>query len=95
MSLEEHTPVLLESLKDAKLVPGNADSLITADFKPTTKLTISYGGRAVELGNLFRASECKTAPAVSFKPEVSDHPITPMECVLARLRKSTNAEPKT
>jgi hypothetical protein len=72
MSLEEYTPVLLESLKNAKLAPGKADSLIPADFKPTTKLTITYGGRDVELGNLFRASECKTAPAVSFKPEVSD-----------------------
>lgn len=63
---------LVESLERGGLVPGPAatDNLIPKDFKPATKLEISFNGKAVDLGNFFRASECKVSPTISFKGEV-------------------------
>jgi len=69
MSLDQHAQSLRDTLQKANLVPGSAASLIPADFTPTTELEIAFGGRAVELGNLFRASECKLAPSVRFNQE--------------------------
>ncbi|KAK9423775.1 putative Phosphatidylethanolamine-binding protein [Seiridium unicorne] len=69
MSLQDHAAALAASLEKAQLVPGSAASLIPAHFTPSTKLTISFGPRAVEVGNFFRAGECKIAPSVSFAPE--------------------------
>ncbi|KOS20904.1 OV-16 antigen [Escovopsis weberi] len=55
------------SLAAAGLVPGSAESVIPASFfaagRPVA-VRVSFGGRAVELGNLFRAGECKTQPDV-------------------------------
>lgn len=61
------------SLKDAELVPGPAAThkVIPQDFQPRTQLDISFAGKAVDLGNLFRATECRVAPSVAFKGEVS------------------------
>lgn len=70
MGLEQHSQTLLGTLEKAKLNPGSAASLIPAGFRPTTQLNVAFNGRQVELGSLFRASECKTAPAISFGPEV-------------------------
>lgn len=61
---------LLGSLEKANLVPGSAASLIPEGFKPTTQLSVAFNGRDVSLGNLFRASECKIAPSITFSPEV-------------------------
>lgn len=71
MSLEQHTQSLFSTLEKANLLPGSAASLIPAGFKPTTKLDILFGDRALELGTLFRASECKVHPTIRFNQEVS------------------------
>lgn len=70
MSHQDYTAALTASLEKANLIPGSAASLIPASFSPGTRLTITYGSKAVELGNLFRAGECKMAPTVSFASEV-------------------------
>ncbi|OTA68600.1 PEBP-like protein [Hypoxylon sp. EC38] len=72
MSLPDHASALPSSLSAANLVPGPAAGLIPASFKPTTKLTVSFGDKAVDLGTFFRASECKQAPLLSFSPEVAE-----------------------
>lgn len=71
-ALKTHGESLAESLERGGLVPGPAstDGLIRDDFKPLTKLEINYEGKAVDVGNFFRASECKVSPSVSFQREV-------------------------
>lgn len=69
MSLESHTQQLTQSLAQANLTPGLLPFL-PPDFNPTTQLHVSFNDKPVSLGNLFRASECKTAPSVSFPKEV-------------------------
>ncbi|RYO83694.1 hypothetical protein DL766_007675 [Monosporascus sp. MC13-8B] len=66
MSLEDYSKALADSLAKANLVPGSAAGLIPADFRPTTKLEVAFGDKAVDLGNFFRAGDCKQAPSVSF-----------------------------
>ncbi|RYP10708.1 hypothetical protein DL764_000498 [Monosporascus ibericus] len=66
MSLKDYPKALADSLAKANLVPGSAAGLIPADFRPTTKLEVAFGDKAVDLGNFFRAGECKQAPGVSF-----------------------------
>jgi len=61
---------LSSSLAEAKLVPGPAASLIPEDFKPSTNLRVSFDGKDVEMGNLFRANECKRSPSILFDQEV-------------------------
>ncbi|KAL6236515.1 hypothetical protein BDW75DRAFT_250064 [Aspergillus navahoensis] len=68
MSLQAHAQALSTSLSQAALVPGSAP-LIPDDFAPTTELSISFGEKAVNLGNLFRVSEVKSAPSISFAKE--------------------------
>ncbi|CAF3457876.1 hypothetical protein SNK03_005542 [Fusarium graminearum] len=60
---------LLSSLAEAKLVPGAAASLIPEGFKPSVNLRVSFDGKDVELGNLFRATECKRSPSILFDQE--------------------------
>lgn len=76
MSLDEYSKALTASLAKANLVPGSAEGLIPADFKPTTKLQVSFGGKAADLGNFFRAGECKQAPSISFAAEADAPPNT-------------------
>ncbi|KAB8233175.1 hypothetical protein ETB97_002971 [Aspergillus alliaceus] len=59
---------LIPSLRQAGLFPSSAP-LIPEDFTPTTELQVSFGEKAVSLGNMFRASECKSAPTVYFAAE--------------------------
>ncbi|KAL8372364.1 hypothetical protein RB595_001929 [Gaeumannomyces hyphopodioides] len=60
---------VVDSISRAGLAPGTTP-LIPAGFKPTTGLSVVYGGgKALALGNLFRKSECGEAPKVSFPPE--------------------------
>ncbi|KAG2005315.1 hypothetical protein GB937_008858 [Aspergillus fischeri] len=73
MSLESHTQQLTQSLAQANLTPGLLPFL-PPDFKPTTQLHVSFNNKPVSLGNLFRASECKTAPSVSFSKEENNQP---------------------
>ncbi|KAL4768428.1 phosphatidylethanolamine-binding protein [Aspergillus nidulans var. acristatus] len=68
MSLQAYAQALATSLSQAALVPGSAP-LIPDDFKPTTELNVFFGEKAVSLGNLFRVSEVKSAPTVSFVKE--------------------------
>lgn len=72
-ALKTHGDVLAESLERGGLVPGPAatDGLIAEDFKPQTKLEISYQDKPVDLGTFLRASECKISPSISFQREVS------------------------
>ncbi|KAH6962671.1 phosphatidylethanolamine-binding protein [Ilyonectria sp. MPI-CAGE-AT-0026] len=70
MALEDLAQALASSLEQAKLVPGSAASIIPQDFKPTTELSVKFNGRSLDLGNLFRSSECKSAPSISFSAEV-------------------------
>lgn len=73
-TLQTHGERLPQTLTDAKLVPGPAAELIPEGFRPTTKIEISYDSKAVDLGNLFRVSETKVQPAISFQREVC-HPL--------------------
>ena len=74
-SINEHTLKLQTSLKTSNLVPGPATDLIPQDFSPTTALNVAFDGRAVEYGNLFRATECKREPSITFAPEVKHTPM--------------------
>jgi hypothetical protein len=76
-TLDALAEALSASLSSANLVPGPAQALVPPDFKPTTRLSISFDGKDVELGNLFRVSEVKLAPFVSFEAEVSPLSIHP------------------
>lgn len=69
MTQDTDNDALKQSLIRAGLVPGPAEDLLR-DFEPTINLEVSYAGKPVELGTLFRASECEVAPAISFAPEV-------------------------
>lgn len=69
-ALQTHGERLPQTLGDAKLVPGPAAELIPEGFRPTTRLDVSYGGKAVDLGNLFRVRETKVQPDISFQREV-------------------------
>ncbi|KAK1992044.1 phosphatidylethanolamine-binding protein [Colletotrichum falcatum] len=69
MTLSDHAQKLRSSLKQAGLVPGAAGALIPEGFEPTTELEVSFAGKAVDAGNLFRAGECRVAPSVSFAGE--------------------------
>ncbi|KAM0351032.1 hypothetical protein ACHAPU_002813 [Fusarium lateritium] len=60
---------LSNSLAEAKLVPGAAANLIPENFEPTTDLRVTFDGKAVELGNLLRANDCKRSPSIQFAPE--------------------------
>lgn len=68
--LEDHARALRETLRAAGLVPGPAAALIPEDFAPSTVLNVSFGGKAVQLGNLFRVSEVAEAPTLGFDAEV-------------------------
>ncbi|KAH0491124.1 hypothetical protein TgHK011_002567 [Trichoderma gracile] len=68
-TLDALSQTLSASLSAANLVPGPAEGLIPRNFKPTTRLSISFDGKDVELGNLFRVNEVKLAPFVSFEAE--------------------------
>ncbi|PLB54088.1 phosphatidylethanolamine-binding protein [Aspergillus steynii IBT 23096] len=75
MALASYAQELSASLAKAGLVPGSAP-LIPDNFTPTVQLKVNFGEKAVELGNLFRASECKVAPSVEFTPEENVDPST-------------------
>ncbi|CAN8097729.1 unnamed protein product [Discula destructiva] len=67
-----YTEARMQSLAEANLVPGSASGVIPDDFKPKVKLEVTFNGKPVENGNFFRAGECKTAPAVTFQPELPE-----------------------
>jgi hypothetical protein len=69
MTVNSHFQDLLSSLSKAGLQPGSTP-LIPENFKLTTELIISYGGKDVVLGNFLTTTETKDAPAVSFDSEV-------------------------
>ncbi|RDW68829.1 YbhB/YbcL family Raf kinase inhibitor-like protein [Aspergillus mulundensis] len=68
MSLQTHAEALTTSLAQAGLISDSA-GLIPNAFTPTTELAVKFGEKAVELGNLFRVSEVKSAPTLSFENE--------------------------
>ncbi|KAK7730355.1 hypothetical protein SLS53_009055 [Cytospora paraplurivora] len=93
-ALQTHGERLPKSLQEANLVPGPAEHLIPADFRPTTQLRVSYNEKDVELGNLFPAYECKVAPALSFQREAEVHSNTAYTLVLVDPDAPTPDDPK-
>lgn len=69
MALNSHFDELVASLSKVGLGPGST-KLIPENFTLSTELVLRFGEKAVSLGNIFRASECKVAPTVSFASEV-------------------------
>ncbi|BAE63713.1 unnamed protein product [Aspergillus oryzae RIB40] len=63
---------LIPSLRQAGLFPSSAP-LIPEDFTPTTELQVAFGEKSVSLGNLFRVSDCKSAPKITFAAETQMH----------------------
>jgi phosphatidylethanolamine-binding protein len=94
MSLQDHTTALTASLEKAKLVPGSAASLIPSPFTPSTRLNIAFGEKTLDLGNFFRASECKVAPTVSFAPEPGASPSASYTLILSDPDAPTPDDPK-
>ncbi|PKY07668.1 putative phosphatidylethanolamine-binding protein [Aspergillus campestris IBT 28561] len=68
MSLTSFHQELSASLLQAGLLEKSAP-LIPPQFTPATRLDVSFDSKAVHLGNVFRARECKLPPVVSFGPE--------------------------
>jgi phosphatidylethanolamine-binding protein len=94
MSLSEHGTALSESLAKAGLVPGSAAGLIPENFKPTTRLQVSFADKAVELGTFLRAGECKVAPSLYFTAEENASPDTAYTFLLADPDAPTPDDPK-
>ncbi|KAI8625314.1 phosphatidylethanolamine-binding protein [Xylariaceae sp. FL1651] len=69
MSLADHQAAVITSLAKSNLVPGSAVCLVPDGFRPTTKINVAFGGKAVELGTFFRAGECKQPPTLTFDAE--------------------------
>lgn len=61
---------VLLSLSKAGLLPS---PVIPPNFKPTVRLDVAFNERSILAGSLFRAGECKSAPSVSFTPEVYNY----------------------
>ncbi|KAK6842777.1 phosphatidylethanolamine-binding protein [Apiospora arundinis] len=76
-SLQAHADALRASLQTAGLSPGPAASLLpTADWSPSTRLHVAFGGKGVEMGTFFRAGECKEVkPTVRFAAPSSPSPV--------------------
>lgn len=94
MSLAKHTQALIESLAEAKLVPGSAAEIIPANFRPTTQLGLSFEGKSVDVGNFFRAGVAKQPPTISFAPEANVAPDTTYTLVLTDPDAPTPDDPK-
>ncbi|KUI63105.1 OV-16 antigen [Cytospora mali] len=93
-ALQTHGERLSQSLQEAKLLPGTADGLIPTSFKPTTQLHVSYNGKDVDLGNLFRVYECKVAPDLSFQREADVDSNTAYTLMLVDPDAPTPDDPK-
>ncbi|KAK7756141.1 hypothetical protein SLS62_001733 [Diatrype stigma] len=93
---DDYSRALAESLAKSNLVPGSAAGLVPAGFKPTTKLAVSFGGaaKAVDLGNFFRAGECKLPPSISFAAEAGADPSTSYLLLLTDPDAPTPDDPK-
>ncbi|KAK0391555.1 hypothetical protein NLU13_1055 [Sarocladium strictum] len=93
-NLSDCTLKLQTSLKSSGLVPGPAEALVPQDFTPTTALNVSFDGRAVDCGNLFRAGECKRSPTISFAREAKASPAASYLLMLVDPDAPTPEEPK-
>lgn len=93
-ALQTHGERLPKSLHEGNLLPGPADGLIPASFKPTTQLHVSYHGKDVDLGNLLRVYECKVAPNLSFQREADVDSNTAYTLMLVDPDAPTPDDPK-
>lgn len=93
-TLQTHGERLPKSLQEGNLVPGPADGLVPTSFKPTTQLHVSYNGKDVELGNLFRVYECKVTPNLSFQREADVDSNTAYTLMLVDPDAPTPDDPK-
>ncbi|KAF2790177.1 PEBP-like protein [Melanomma pulvis-pyrius CBS 109.77] len=60
---------LLDSLAVAKLLPSR---VIPEGFTPSVEFSVTFDNKRVENGNLFRVSEVKFAPTISFSAPFSN-----------------------
>ncbi|KAH7136128.1 phosphatidylethanolamine-binding protein [Dendryphion nanum] len=67
MAAQIQPEALLASLSKAGLQPSLA---IPETFKPSVDVSVSFEQKPVVAGNLFRVSEVKNAPEITFTPEV-------------------------
>lgn len=67
MAVQIDSSALLASLSKAALLPS---AVIPATFKPSVELSVSFDSKPVVPGTLFRVSQVKDVPTVSFTPEV-------------------------
>jgi hypothetical protein len=67
MAAQIESSALLAALSKAALLPS---LVIPEIFKPSVELSVSFNEKPVAAGNLFRVSEVKDVPTVSFTPEV-------------------------
>ncbi|KAI1828177.1 phosphatidylethanolamine-binding protein [Xylaria intraflava] len=94
MSLDDYQAALTASLAKADLIPGSAADLIPQNFRATTKLGVSFGEKVVELGNFFRAGECKQAPTLAFDAEAGTPDNASYSLILTDPDAPTPDEPK-
>ncbi|KAL2075995.1 hypothetical protein VTL71DRAFT_938 [Oculimacula yallundae] len=93
MSLESYSQQLVSTLSKVGLAPGSIP-LIPNTFKLSTILGIKFGERAVKYGEIFRFSECKVAPTISFAPEEGKDASTSYTLLLVDPDAPTPEEPK-
>ncbi|KAH9223306.1 phosphatidylethanolamine-binding protein [Leptodontidium sp. 2 PMI_412] len=93
MSLDTYSQQLVSTLSKVGLAPGSIP-LIPGTFKLSTILGIKFGERAVTYGEIFRVSECKVAPTISFAPEVGKDASTSYTLLLVDPDAPTPEEPK-
>lgn len=63
---------LMQSLKDAGLVPGSASSLIADTFEPVVDVTIDFENARAHHGDLLRVSQVQKAPVLSFTVDTAN-----------------------
>ncbi|KAL5357747.1 phosphatidylethanolamine-binding protein [Aspergillus floccosus] len=63
---------LAQALSQSGILTPDLQPLLSPDLVPSTALTVQFGEETVSYGNFFRASECKTAPSISFSKETDD-----------------------
>ncbi|KAK0121676.1 hypothetical protein ONS95_009961 [Cadophora gregata] len=93
MSLETYSQQLVSTLSKVGLAPGSIP-LIPSTFKLSTILGIKFGDRPVTYGEIFRVSECKVAPTISFAPEEDKDASTSYTLLLVDPDAPTPEEPK-
>ncbi|KAJ4345483.1 uncharacterized protein N0V89_011615 [Didymosphaeria variabile] len=91
MASQIEPSALLASLSKAALLPS---PVIPSTFKPSVELSVSFNEKPVVSGNLFRVSQVKDAPSVSFTPEFHHSSTTSYTLLLVDPDAPTPDDPK-